>query len=341
MRRLILLATLLLACTSTTAPKPATSPIGAEDAATPIGADDAAMPAVDSGTTAAAPRLPLPIPHPTMVAASATRRIVAIGDVHGDYESMRRVLILVGLIDDLDRWIGGDAILVQVGDQLDRGDQERRIIDELERLATEAHAAGGAVYPLLGNHETMNVSEDFRYVTLGGWSDFADVAHNTDDPALATYTSSERGRVAAFRPGGPYARILARHNVMMLVGATLFAHGGILPAHAQYGLEAINHETRQWILGATPRPAVLSGEDSPVWSRHYSSDTDDADCALLQDVLQRTGAVRIVVAHTVQSSGINSACDDKIWRVDVGLAAHYGGAPEALEIIGDAVTIVD
>jgi hypothetical protein len=40
----------------------------------------------------------------------------------------------------------------------------------------------------------------------------------------------------------------------------------------------------------------------------------------------------MVVAHTVQEHGITSACDDKLWRIDVGLAKLYGGPIEVLEL---------
>lgn len=55
----------------------------------------------------------------------------------------------------------------QVGDQLDRGDNELRILLLLERLQKEAVAAGGALHVLNGNHETMNVMGDLRYATAG------------------------------------------------------------------------------------------------------------------------------------------------------------------------------
>ena len=52
-------------------------------------------------------------------------------------------------------------------------------------------------------------------------------------------------------------------------------------------------------------------------------------------VLQQVGAKRLVVGHTVQKSGINSACGDKLFRIDVGLSAYYGDNPtQVLEIAG-------
>jgi hypothetical protein len=267
------------------------------------------------------------------------QRIVAVGDVHGDLGSAREALRLAGAIDAGDNWIGGRMIVVQVGDQLDRGDQEREVLELFERLRSEARAAGGAFHPLLGNHETMNVRLDFRYVTEGGWKSFADLA-DPDDGTLAEYPLEQRGRVAAFRPGGPYAKILASHDVVRIVGDTVFVHGGLLLRHAELGVDEINGAVRAWMLGETERPEVLTTRPSPVWSREYSMETDADDCEELGRVLALLDVDRMVVAHTVQEKGITSACDERVWRVDVGLADHYGGETSVLEIVGDSVRVL-
>ena len=226
-------------------------------------------------------------------------RIVAIGDLHGDLEATRRALKLAGAVDDEDHWIGGSLVLVQTGDQLDRGDGEQAILDLLTRLAGEAARAGGAVHVLNGNHELMNVSLDLRYVTEGGFVDFQDaVAVDEVDSLLATYEILKRARVAAFRPGGPYARVLARRNVVVIIGKNVFVHGGLIPKHVDYGVERMNAEIRAWLRGETPRPQWSRGSDSPVWSRHYSDDVDESDSALLAEVLDRLGAERMIVGHT-------------------------------------------
>lgn len=41
-------------------------------------------------------------------------RIVALGDIHGDYNKLKRILRHAKLIDDNNDWIGTDSILVQV-----------------------------------------------------------------------------------------------------------------------------------------------------------------------------------------------------------------------------------
>jgi hypothetical protein len=278
-------------------------------------------------------------PPPTTI--KAPERVVAFADVHGDLEAARGALQLAGLIDQNNQWIGGKTVAVQTGDQLDRGDGERAILDLFESLSAQAWEAGGGFYPLLGNHETMNVELDFRYVTPGGWTDFADVTYDAADPLIASYPESERGRVAAFRPGGPYAMMLAGHNLTMMVGDTVFVHGGILSSHAETGLGVINADVQAWMRGETEAPdAWIHSDQSPVWTRDYSDAPGTSDCEELHATLSLLGASRMVVGHTVQSAA-NPACDDQVWLMDVGMAAHYGGSPAALEIRGDAVTILD
>lgn len=293
---------------------------------------------------------PTPAPEPAPVATPKARapkrkpasvRVVAFGDVHGDYQATLDVLRLTQLVDNNLHWAGGDTIAVQVGDQLDRGDGERKILDLFERLQTEAAEAGGAFHPLLGNHEIMNVRGDLRYVTDGGFEAFADV----DPAALGEHVDriepSKRGRVAAFWPGGPYAKALSDHSVVLMVGDTVFVHGGVLPEHVTYGLDRINSETQAWLRGERREmPPVLDGEDAPVWSRHYSNGPDTDDCRMAREVLGQLGLQRMVVAHTVQKKGIRSACDERVWRVDTGMSEHYGGVIQALEIVDGTVKVL-
>ena len=52
----------------------------------------------------------------------------------------------------------------------------------------------------------------------------------------------------------------------------MFVHGGVLPAHAAYGVDRINRETRAWLNGELPRqPGYLSGRNAVVWARDYST----------------------------------------------------------------------
>jgi hypothetical protein len=128
--------------------------------------------------------------------------------------------------------------------------------------------------------------------------------------------------------------LLAERNVAIIVGQTVFVHGGIVPEHARYGLERLNREVRSWLLGLSPEPELFAKKGSPVWDRHYSLDVDEADCSMLAETLELLGARRMVVGHTVQENGITSYCGGSVWCIDVGMARHYGGEPQVLEIMG-------
>ena len=100
-------------------------------------------------------------------------RVVAIADVHGAYEAMVATLQNVDIIDGDLEWAGGTAHLVIVGDILDRGPRSRDAMDLLMRLEGEAQAAGGFVHVLIGNHESMNLTGDMRYVSKAEYDAFA------------------------------------------------------------------------------------------------------------------------------------------------------------------------
>jgi len=272
------------------------------------------------------------------VEGPAVQRIVAIGDLHGDLGAARAALRLAGAIDDRDRWIGGRLVVVQTGDILDRGDQEEAIMDLFDRLGEEARSAGGRVHLLNGNHELMNVSWDFRYVTEEGFQDFENVTvPDPPDSVLATLPLQERHRAAAFRPGGPVAQDLARRPTALILGSSLFVHGGILPFHVEMGLDTMNREVQKWLRNEAPEPEWLQGELSPVWTRLYSSSPDVAACEVLSSVLDSLKVERMVVGHTVQKTGITAFCGGRVWGIDVGMATYYGGRPEVLEIVGERV----
>ena len=148
-------------------------------------------------------------------------------------------------------------------------------------------------------------------------------------------------RSAALQPGGAIAtRFIAPHPTILQVGSTVFVHGGLLPKHVAYGIENINREAREWVLNGpiSAKPRFLSGREAVVWARDYSvEDAARCDCAALEKALSGVpGSARLVVGHTIQSVGINSACDGKVFRIDVGLSKGCGdGAPEVLEILKD------
>lgn len=345
---LALAAATLSGCGKKKAPGNTLAPVPAEPAAAPLSAVGAAGVAGAPSAPVAGARVQqeaAAIPGCTVVPAPLrlpdAKRIVAIGDVHGDGQAFEAALRAARAIDDNGHWTGGELVVVQTGDVLDRGDDEQQILDRLEQLEGEAKAAGGALIWLLGNHELMNAAGDFRYVTPGGFTDFDDVA-GLDRTAVADAPVPVQSRLAAFAvgsPAGPYRKVLAGQETVRIVGETVFAHAGVVGEWAAK-LEKINLENRCWLAGQLQARGTSSllDDGSPVWTRVWGF--EPADCALLQRTLAELGATRMVVGHTVQLEGITSACGGALWRIDVGLAAHYDGPIQVLEISGGAAKVL-
>ena len=327
------LVTVLLGCGKTAPPSAPDAGVERAPAATPSAAS----------APSATPRALEPPPNEDFRLPAAPR-IVAIGDIHGDVQAARAALKLGGAIDDAGAWVGGKLVVVQTGDQLDRGDDEPEILALFERLRSQAKAAGGALIALNGNHEIMNVQGDFRYVTPDGFHDF--LAAEAPAPLatlLAQVPADRRGRAAAFLPGGAVAKRLALQPVVIQVGDSVFVHGGVLEAHVRYGLGRVNREVHDWMLGAPtePAPASVTNERALIWVRDYSDgEPSSAACEELGRVLSALSAKRLVVGHTIQKEGINSACAGRVWRIDVGLSRFYGGKPSVLEIRGEQAKVL-
>ena len=278
---------------------------------------------------------------PVAAQPAERRRVVAIGDVHGDLEAGRSALRAAGLIDARGRWSGGDSVLVQVGDLLDRGDGERELMDLFESLREPAREAGGEVLLLLGNHEVMNAAGDLRYVTAAGLSQFErSPPHPTMETQIARAPSNTRGRLRAFLPGGEMALRLATYQLYGRVGDVVFAHGGLLPRHVDE-LERMAMRTAAWLRGeGRIPPEVVLAQDSPLWTRRYSASPTERDCEIARRALTSLGATRMVVAHTVQSHGIAAHCGGAVIAIDCGMSAHYGGPRQVLELVDGEVRIL-
>ena len=304
----------------------------------------------------------------------ANGRVVAIGDLHGDIGQARRALRIAGVLDDDDdhvnpKWIGGNATLVQVGDILDRGDDEIGILILLQKLGKEAKKVGGAVYVMNGNHEILNISGDFRYVSRGAFGEtmrfsehlvklfgdkFRDAFGVDEDDA---WTRQSKARLGLFSPGGPLAQQLSMNHTILIVNDTVFAHGGLVPRHVDFGLDKLNRAVSDWMRGKEIEDdetrmalgmAIGGVRDSVVWHRAYGTEkfqtNEDraSSCQLLDETLSKIqGVKRLVVGHTPQIGGANCECSGKIWRIDVGMSFGVLGAdPQVLEINGDDVKVL-
>jgi hypothetical protein len=79
-----------------------------------------------------------------------------ISDVHGHLADLRANLLQAGLVDEEDRWVGGDSVLWMLGDLIDRGPDGIGVIRFMRSLQEQAP---GQVEVLLGNHESLMLGE--------------------------------------------------------------------------------------------------------------------------------------------------------------------------------------
>ncbi|KAL6508848.1 hypothetical protein OROHE_021407 [Orobanche hederae] len=296
-------------------------------------------------------------------------RLIAIGDLHGDLPKAKEALRLADLIGPDDRWSGGASMVVQVGDIFDRGGDEIKLLYFFEKLKREAARDGGMVITMNGNHEIMNVDGDYRFVSPQGLVEFENwgiwqrvgnamkrkcvgiaeemVAHHVFDgmpdkfPGFINkpeYLNGARARLAALRPNGLIAtRFLSKNQTVVVVGDSVFAHGGLLQKHVVYGFQHVNDEVKDWILGLRDkvRSQMVRGRNSIVWLRSFSNElAKDCDCSLLEHVLETIpGVKRLIMGHTIQKDGINAICGNRAVRIDVGMSKGCGNRyPEVLEI---------
>jgi hypothetical protein len=206
-------------------------------------------------------------------------------------------------------------------------------------LQRRARSAGGTVHALIGNHEVFGGRLDNQAVGPNPFPEWEQVPGlRRDDPRLRHLPPFARARGAALMPGGPYARQLAEFPVVLKLRETVFVHGGVVPRWARYGVERINREVRNWLLGNGPEPDSALGVDDGdrvMWTRQFSGNVTDEDCAVLAESLKVLGARRMIVAHTVHPE-ITARCDSRVWAIDVGMSRAYGGKIQVLEIIDDA-----
>jgi len=290
---------------------------------------------------------------PTGAAAQAApERIVAVGDVHGDFERFVALLREAGVIDAKNRWIGGKTHLVQTGDVLDRGPDSRKVMDLLMALEGEAEKSGGKVHALIGNHEAMNILGDLRYVSAGEFEAFrSSRSKNLGERAYRALSDSSMRDSAgyrerwdaehplgwvehrlAFEGNGKYGTWIRGHDAVLALGGYLFLHGGIGPDYVDVPIGELNARVRKDLEPGATSTAITTDSEGPLWYRGLAREPDSAIAPLVDRILERFGVEHVVIGHTVTPGAIMPRLGTKVIEIDVGLSEYYGGPLACLVI---------
>ena len=102
--------------------------------------------------------------YPEKSTFTTKKNIVALSDIHGQYDLAIELLKNNKIIDSKLNWNFGKGHLVIVGDVFDRGDKVNEILWLIYKLEIQAKNKGGHVHFILGNHEYMILQKDLRYI---------------------------------------------------------------------------------------------------------------------------------------------------------------------------------
>jgi hypothetical protein len=278
----------------------------------------------------------------------ATARTIVIGDVHGDEQLTYDAFELAHLIDKNKEWIAepSDTIVVQVGDQIDRCrpftyecDDPRATVDDeasdikilefFTEIDKKARTKGGRVISLLGNHEMMNAQGIMNYVSYKNRNELNDYKEKD-----LTFKSGLDARIHRFAPGNDLAKFMACTRLSIL--PELMKKYDLNKPIKTY--EEINTLIRKWLLGHIKTTNVEnllnSIKLSPFWPRilgqippNIKMDDNEQCEKYVKPLIKTLQIGNIIVGHTPQfyehQQGINSTCDSKVWRVDVGASKAF------------------
>ena len=188
-------------------------------------------------------------------------KIMAIGDLHGEFDTFVDFLTKNKIIDSNYNWTFGKGHLVLAGDIFDRGPKVNECFWLLYKLEIEAKEHGGYVHFVLGNHEIMEISGDKRYLSDKYRDLFNKLGLNY------TYFYGDNTEIGKW---------LRTKNSVIKINNTIFVHGGLSPelVNNKLDLETINNSIRD-IINRKNSIAITQTEDfmlsnlGPLWYRGY------------------------------------------------------------------------
>ena len=297
-------------------------------------------------------------------------KIIAMGDIHGDYDAYHDIMLAAELIDSDGDWIGGKTTFVQTGDVADRGPDSRKIIEHLKKLQKQARKKGGKVITLIGNHEAMNMTADLRYVHEGEYDafkteesetlryriylankDVIETFYKSQSPELTTdairakwEATSPLGKLehqAAWGPKGDIGKWVLKNPAVALIEGNLFAHGGLSQKYITKSLKDINKAAKQALKAQdASEESIINDPLGPLWYRGLVAEKATSAEGFegltpeieVDRVLEAYDAKRIILGHTPERQGIKASYAGKLIQIDTGMSDYYKGTRSFLRI---------
>ena len=251
---------------------------------------------------------------------SNVENLIALADIHGQYEVFVSLLKNNKVIDDQNNWIFGSGHLLINGDVFDRGNRVTESLWLIFKLEHQAAALGGKVHLLLGNHEVMVLNNDLRYI---------DPKYNTNARRLGTSYDQ------LYSKNTIIGKWLRTKPVIVKINDMVFNHAGISSEFLIRKLDAetVNRVFLEKIIDASsemidkdPLLDFLTGGNGPVWHRGYFNDSD-FNLTKTNQILSYLNSEHVIVGHTTMDH-ILFLFEQKIIGIDAGI--KYGDAGEAL-----------
>lgn len=246
-------------------------------------------------------------------------KFLTVSDFDGHIEGFTMLLKGEGIIDDDFNWIYGDGHLIISGDLFDRGFHITECMWLLYKLESEAETQGGKVHLIIGNHEMMNLTDDWRYVELKYFNN----AHLMGKRMSELYNSETE-----------LGRWLRTKNIMERIGDYAFIHGGLSPQLADLNLsyDQINDYGRLKMNGtpcADSPCLVVNGNDGVYWYRGMAD--EELTQLEVDEILDGFGVKRVIFGHTKDNT-IRSLYEGRVLAIDMYHITNFeNGFMEALQ----------
>ena len=245
-------------------------------------------------------------------------KFLAISDFDGHIEGFTMILRREGIIDSNFNWTYGNGHLIVSGDLFDRGFHITESMWLLYKLESEAEAAGGKVHLILGNHEMMNLTDDWRYAEIKYFNN----SHLMGKRMSELYDADTE-----------LGRWLRSKNIIEKLGDYGILHGGISPQVAALNLtyDQMNDYGRMKINGTCSNSACLTvnGSNGLYWYREMVKQT--LTQAQVDEILDSLDVKRVIVGHTKDNT-IRSLYNGRVLAIDMYHINNFNnGFMEALQ----------